>query len=198
MKTPSLTNIIGLGVFAAMAAAGFAEAPAMRDAATHDQIVLTLRKADQTDPMKNMPVAKGEDPSVVNRPKDLISQSDIISFQGIATLVPKRAILQIPKNYAKRIALEPGAQIMGWADFHARNRGWITTVEVSRTQAEGKLPLADAIQKQMTESGNLVVATYLGGPISMLPPKEPDSKDAKKPATAGAKKTEITTDTKKQ
>jgi hypothetical protein len=204
MKTPCLTKLAGLGVFAAMTATGSAEVPAMRDAATHEQIVLTLRKADQADPMKNMPVAKGEDPSMANRPKDLISQSDIISFQGIATLVPKRAILQIPKNYGNRIALEAGAQIMGWADFYARNRGWITTVEVSRTQAEGKLPLPDETQKQMTECGNLVVATYLGGPISVLPLKEPETSGAKNPEASGAKKPATadtqkieTTDTKK-
>lgn len=168
----------------------------MRDPVTHQQLALALRKAGQEDPMKNMPLAKGEDPSVVNRPKDLISQSDIISFLGYATLVPKRAILQIPKNYRDRITMQRGAQILGWADFYAKNRGWISTVEISRVQAEGKLALSDDINKQMTECGNLVVATYLGGPISMLPPKEPDPKDADKPATAGPHKSE-TKDTKK-
>jgi len=70
----------------------------MRDAATHEQLVTSLHEAGRTDPLKQMKPSKGEDPSVVNRPQDLISQSDIISFQGIQTLVPKRAILQIPKT----------------------------------------------------------------------------------------------------
>lgn len=161
----------------------------MRDAATHDQIALTMRKADQADPMKKLPVSKGKDPSVENRPKDLISQSDIISYQGVATLVPKSAILRIPKNYRDRIAMQPGAHIVGWADFYAANRGWITTVEVSRTQAEGNLALPDEAHKQITKSGNLVVATFLGGPISVLPLKKPGntganaSEGAAEPAT---------------
>ena len=55
-------------------------APEMRDAATHEEIVLALRKADQSDPMKNLKPAKGQDPSVVNRPPSLLSSSDIVSF----------------------------------------------------------------------------------------------------------------------
>jgi hypothetical protein len=159
--------------FGALVAALHAEPPVMRDAATHDQLSLALRKADQTDPMKNLPATKGEDPSVANRPKDILSESDIISFRGLATLVPKRAILQIPKNHAELIKMEPGAKIVSWSDFYAANRGWITTVEVSRVQAEGNQPLAEDTLKFMGTCRNLMVATYKGGPISVLPLKEP-------------------------
>ena len=146
--------------------------PVMRDAATHEQLVIALRKAEQNDPMKKLPVTQGEDPSVVNRSKDIIADSDIISFRGVATLVPKRAVLQIPSSCSERMKLEPGAKIIPWAEFYAANRGWITTVEVSRTQAEGNVPLAEESTKMMTTCRNLVVATYQGGPISVLAPKE--------------------------
>ena len=43
----------------------------MRDAATHEQLALAYRKASQENPMRNLQPIKGEDPSVVNRPKDL-------------------------------------------------------------------------------------------------------------------------------
>ena len=90
--------------------------------------------------MKNMPVAKGEDPSVVNRPPRICSASRTSSaFRGIATLVPKRAILQIPKSYAERIETRsPARKIVSWADFYAANRGWITTVEISRDASRGQ------------------------------------------------------------
>jgi hypothetical protein len=186
MKTTTLFH--GITMVLITAAAAETKAPVMREAATHAQLALALRKADQTDPMKNLPAAKGEDPSVVNRPKDLLSQSDIISFQGIATLVPKRAILQIPKSCADRMKLEPNAKIVSWADFFAANRGWISTVEVSRVQAEGNKPLAEESQKFMSTSRNLVVATYQGGPISVLPLKVPDEKSKDAPAqTANSK-----------
>ena len=204
MTTTRLTEWAGVAVLAGMMVSSHAEAPAMRDAPTHDELVPKLRQAQQADPMKHMSKAKGADPAAVYQPKDILSQSDIIAFNGLATLVPKCAILQIPKNYQNRIAMQPGAQIVSWADFYTANRGWITTVEVSRTQAEGSHALSDETRKQITKSGNLVVATFLGGPISVLPLKKPGVKGgdglektgAKVSEDAGAKQP-ATTDTPK-
>jgi hypothetical protein len=145
------------------------QAPQMRDAATHAQLSLAHSKSEQVDPMRKMVPAKGPDPSLINPPKDLIANSDIICFGGLVTLVPKRAILGIPKNLADRLKIQPGSKIRSWADFYAQNRGWITTVEVSRTEAEGNKPLAEEVYKRIGKSTNLVVATYQGGPISVLP-----------------------------
>ncbi|MES2438419.1 MAG: hypothetical protein V4584_05115 [Verrucomicrobiota bacterium] len=151
-------------------------APQMRDAATHEQISQLYRQASAEDPFKTLKTLKaseGPDPSKVNQPEDLISQSDIICFNGMATLVPKKAILQIPKNLADRLKFKPGTKIESWADFYALNRGWITTVEVTRLQAEGNSPIAEKTQKEMVRCGNLIVATLQGGPISVLPQKAP-------------------------
>lgn len=147
-----------------------AEPGVMHDAATHEQIEATMRQAAQADPMKNMAESKLEDPAV-NLPKDLISQSDLISFNGLATLVPKRAILQIPKSFADRIHFVEGSQIVAWSEFLTSNRGWISTLEISRVQAEGNAPLSEETNKQLSQCTNLVVCTYKGGPISMLPLK---------------------------
>ena len=161
-----------------MAVRASAAGPVMRDAATEQQLVLTQRKAAQNDPMKQLAVSTLADPAVLNPPQDLLSQSDIVCFGGIATLVPKHAILQLPEAYAARLKIAPGAQIVGWADFYAANRGWITTVEISCAQAEGKEPIAAHTRTLLTQCHNLAVATYQGGPISLLPPK------AAPPATA--------------
>ena len=184
MKTNTVISRFWLsGVFLGiLTSAGLCEMAAapkmvMRDAATHEQLSRRLGKVELEDPMKNLPVSTLEDP-VKNMPKDLLSQSDIISFGGAATLVPKRAIIQIPKNYADRIKYVNGSQIMGWADFYAVNRGWITTVEISRVQAEGNQPLQEDTSKLLSKSGNLVVAVYKGGPISLLPLKVPVEKSA--------------------
>lgn len=155
----------------------------MRDAATHDELLLARRKAIQVDPMKHLAVATGEDPSKANQPTDILAASDIISFRGLATLVPKRAILQVPKTYAGYLKMEPGSRFVSWLDFYAANRGWVTTVEVSREQAEGNMPVAEETQKFLSKSRNLVVATFKGGPISVLPLKEPAPETAKQPST---------------
>jgi len=144
----------------------------MRDVTTHEQLALQLRKSQQEDPMKLLPAAQGNEPA--GKPaQDLLSQSDILCFDGKATLVPKRAILLIPKSLAARTQFVAGSSLLGWADFYAQNRGWITTVEVTREQAEGHEPLAADVTKRFAEAANLVVATYQGGPISVLPPKAP-------------------------
>jgi len=143
----------------------------MRDAATHGQLTLAYRTATQADPMAALESAKGDDPSVVNQPKDLLSDSDIVCFGGSATLVPKRAILNIPKALESRLKFLPGSKIQSWADFFAMNRGWITTVEVSRVQAEGNKAMDEKTAEHVHKSTNLVVATYMGGPISVLPLK---------------------------
>lgn len=155
--------------------------PVMRDVATHEQLSLALRKAEQTDPAKTFKATEGADPSVTNRPKDILADSDFISFNGNATLVPKRAIMQIPKGYADRIRMAPGAKLQSWSEFFAINRGWITTVEISRVQAEGNEPLPEETHKQLSKSGNLIVAVYKGGPISLLPLKTPEEPKAVKP-----------------
>lgn len=165
-----------------------APAVEMRDAATHEQLSQAYRKADQSDPMRKMKASTGADPSLVNQPKDLISESDILCFGGIATLVPKRAILSIPKNYADRLKFVPGSKIQSWSNFYALNGGWITTIEISRLQAEGNEPLDEKIAERVQKSANLVVATYQGGPISMLPPKEKKEPAVVKDASKNTKK----------
>lgn len=150
---------------------GGAAAPAMRESATHEQLVVKYRQASQAEPVGKAPV-KGKDSSTASPPKSLIGESDIICFNGTVALIPKRAILQMPKNMAERFVYKPGAKLLGWADFYALHRGWITTIEVSRIQAEGNSPLAEETKKKMVKSGNLIIATYQAAPISVLPLKK--------------------------
>lgn len=173
--------ILGLELFAVDLRAQPETNQIMHDSVTHEQLSAALRRSAQQDPMKSLKTETGPDPSVVNRPQDIISQSDVICFGGYATLVPKRAILQIPNNLKDRIHIQPGFKIQSWIDFYAANRGWITAVEVSRVQAEGNKPISQETHKQMVKSGNLIVATYQGGPISVLPLKDPEESNKKKP-----------------
>ncbi len=146
--------------------------PVFREAATHEQLARRVQIAGRIDPMKKLEPATGEDPSKVNQPADLLETSDVISYNGVATLVPKRAILATPKGVKDRVGLQEGVRIVGWLEFLSLNRGWVTTVEVSRVQAEGNKMIDPEISDRISKSNNLVVATYMGGPISVLPLKE--------------------------
>lgn len=169
MKTIILMTLVGLSA----GQIGRAKAAPMRDAATGEELNLIYRKAMQEDPMRKLAPAKATNPTVVHQPRDLLSQSDIICFGGMATLVPKHAILHIPANLADRLKFQEGSKIQSWSAFFLQNGGWITTVEVSRVQAEGKLALTDETAKRIQKSASLIVATYQGGPISVLPLKVP-------------------------
>jgi hypothetical protein len=148
--------------------------PVMRDAATHEQLTEVTRKAaaQKTEPV--FQPKEGKDPSKENRPADLIGRSDILCYNGIATLVPKRAVLHIPKSMAGRIGMQDGAKIVTWPDFIAGNRAWITTSTVSRVQAEGNEPLSEATVKSFAKESRVVIAVYQECPISVLPLKVPE------------------------
>ncbi|MCB1243531.1 MAG: hypothetical protein AB7I98_20175 [Verrucomicrobiales bacterium] len=150
------------------------EQEAIQDAATHEQLAKALSLVQREDPMKLLKPSEGEDPTKVNQPQDIIASSDILCFRGMATLVPKRAILQIPENYQKRLELQAGAQIRTWAEFYTANRAWIRTVEVDRLQAEGNSPLSEETTKMVDNADSIIVATFKGGPISVLPLKVPE------------------------
>lgn len=154
--------------------------PVMRDAATHQELSQRLKIARQNEPLRDFEKFEGEDPAKVNRPPDIIATSDVICFNGNATLVPKNSIIWKPTGFESRFTYSPGAQVMTWGEFLAANRGWISTIEVTRAQAEGREPLSETVKASLAQNPNLVIATYMHGPISILPAKTP-------PATAPAK-----------
>lgn len=170
MKFSSVTLLAALAVVPPVSAQEEIPKPVFRDVATHDALVSTFKEVSSTDPMKQMEKAQGTDPSKENQPQNLIESSDLISFRGVTTLVPKRAILQIPKKFEKRINNHvPGDRIVGWLDFYRMNRAWITTVEISRGQAGGNEALGEELSEQLAKSKNLVVTVLDSGPISSMP-----------------------------
>ncbi|MES2996137.1 MAG: hypothetical protein V4733_04930 [Verrucomicrobiota bacterium] len=149
------------------------EKTVMRDAATHEDLVKKLKSTETVDPMKRMKASSGADPSKKNQPEDILNRVDFICFNGAATLVPKRAIISVPENLKSRLILTSNTPITHWPDFYIRNRGWITTIEVSRAQAEGKEPFPAETTERIAQSTNLVIAMFQGSPISVLPLKTP-------------------------
>lgn len=171
----SLPTRIAAGFFAATLLSHAQADPrtAMRDAATHDQLSANLRRVQSSDPMKQFKPSEGKDPSKENQPTDLLSRSDMLCFNGTATLVPKGSILVTPPLFSDRIGMRSGAKIVTWLEFLSLNRGWITTHEISLAQAEGKEPLSEAATEVLRKSTSVVVATLQGGPISKLAPQAP-------------------------
>lgn len=144
------------------------ERKVMRDAATHDQLSAALKQEQANDPLRHLRQVEGKDPSKENQPQDLLSRSDILCFNGLATLVPKQSILAVPSQFADRIGMKEGAKLVSWNEFFTVNRGWLITLEITLNQAKGQVPLGDAVNDRLTKSSNIVVSTLQGGPISLL------------------------------
>lgn len=191
MITPLLNArllLIGVGALSlpsiATAQSMLVNRPPMREAPTNEQLILQMRKAEEE--KARMPVSRAlpsQDPSTLERPENLLSRAQILCSGGALTLVPKRAVLQYPEKYADRLKPVAGAKVLSFPDFYAANRNWITTFEVSRAQAEGREPLAKDAKASMVKSGSLVIATYRGNPISVLPLEQPEPASAETQAT---------------
>jgi hypothetical protein len=153
-------------------------------APTHEQLLERQRLAkdsaarsaaeSQATPAGTQPAS---DPSKANKPQSLLAGSDYLSYGGMTTLVPKKAIIHIPQNLASRVGPAQKAELKSWREFYAANRGWITTMEVTRAQAQGKEPFTEEMTKSIANSSSIVVATFSGNLITVYPapPKEAEA-----------------------
>lgn len=101
----------------------------------------------------------------------LISRSTIISSGRYWTIVPKGAVLHVPKLYHNRVDSKRKGRLIPWRQFFAMNRSWITAQEVTMEVATGSEALSDKAKVSHHKVGRLVVAVLKGGPISVLKPK---------------------------
>lgn len=164
MRSPFLTAILVLS------ACQFATAESkMRDVTTHEALSQQLRAQQQADPILTLKPAEGDDPTKTNPTPDLIASSQFLCYNGLATLVPKGAVLCVPEKLKTRMSFTQGARIVTWAEFYSVNQAWISTVAISLDQATGKLPLSDEMIKKVENDTHVIISTCQNGPISVVP-----------------------------
>jgi len=127
---------------------------------------------------RNSPLSKMEQPQAgeakVLRPESqsLIKDSMILHDGTYWTLVPKGAVIHIPKIMEERVSAKPVGKLITWEEFLTQNRGWISTCEVSFEQASGKTPLDPKKVEFWKKQDKIMVAVHSGGPISVKPGSE--------------------------
>ena len=154
--------------------------PKFRDAATNEDLINQAKQSANYKPLakpnpRKVEEGKSQDPTKENPIPDLIATSDFLSARGLSTLIPKRALLHVPKKYQGNIQFVKGSRLVIWPTFYRSNRGWIKTMEVTRAQAQGKENFTEEVIENLAKSSVVVVATYKGGPISVLPYKDPEA-----------------------
>lgn len=140
----------------------------MQDMPTEESLSLKLKEVKQRSTGTAYAPPDASVAAETAASQSLLKTSEILCYSNAMTLVPRHAVIQTPKNLAARLRQSPEARLVTWSEFLPANRSWITTIEVSPEQAEGKVPLSAETNEAMTKSGKLVVATFNGNPISVL------------------------------
>jgi len=151
-----------------------AKATASQDSVTDAQLKERAMQAIPDDFLSQFAPSEdsAEDPSKAQAERNIVTESDILCFKGVATLVPKSAVIHVPDALKERMEMVPGSKIVTWTQFIQQNRGWITSLEVKLTEATGETPFSEERAEWIAENGKIIVATLQGGPVSVLPPKE--------------------------
>lgn len=184
MKSHSIVFLAAVSlVMASQGQTTVSSRPPMREAPTNEELIVKLRQSEQQMAAAAVarPASSPIDPRANQPLPDLFNSSEILCYNGAFTLVPKRAVLEFPQNLRDRLKVQQGAKVQSWSDFYIANRNWITTVEVSKSQASGAKPLAEETSAHIAKCGKLVVATFQGHPISVHPVPVPET-PAKSPA----------------
>jgi len=192
LSTLALIGLLTMTLSAETTAPRFEKSTKMRDAVRHEDLAQKLKMSAHNDPIRNLGPAMGkvdEDPAKRVTDRDLVKESTVLNYRGFLTLVPKRAVIHTPANYENRFKPSDDVQVQSWADFFKGNRGWIRTLEVSREQAMGLAPMDEAIMTALQESTQVVVATFKGGPISVMPYVAPEPEETEKTEGTGEAKT---------
>jgi hypothetical protein len=155
-----------------------------RDVATSAKLQAAFRQVRLADPASKFEPATGDDPSITGAPKDIVKESDILSYNGVATLLPKGSVIFVPEILKSRVGWQENAQLVTWSQFFQNNRGWISTMEIDFEQAKGVAPIEEEKATWLGTSTKLVVATFKKGPITMLPPKAPETESTAETARA--------------
>lgn len=153
--------------------------PPMTEPVSAEELSNRLRHARQNDPIRKLvpPANPGADPSKGTHGRDLIAESTVLNHAGVMTLVPKRAVLHLPEALKSRVGIRDGSELLPWARFLELNRSWIHAESVSRERALGKTPFSSEETQALRSSGKVIIATFEGGPISVLPTAFPVESD---------------------
>lgn len=160
------TGVAGIG--SALAAGGAGGAflpknlkPPTADVTTDAQLNAKRAAAGaKIEPVPGKAAAKGY---------DLIELSSFIADGEKFTLVPINSVIFVPEARAANIIAAPGKDFINWQSFLLSRRAWVTTFEVTLAQARGEVAITPEQIEKFKKGTSIIVATYRGGPISVLP-----------------------------
>ena len=104
--------------------------------------------------------------------KEFRSRHFYLVSQGLCTRIPKESILHLPGKYRASVGQRPEGRQVNWIEFLSANRSWLKHQNVTWAQVLGTAPLARTTLDSLAIEGRLVIATYQGGPVTVVSPSE--------------------------
>ncbi len=143
------------------------QAQQARDVVSEDEL---KKQAGAAPSLKTQLTAKAK-PLTTKAPaiqSSLWARSIILGDGEKYTLIPVGAILHLPEALRSRVLSKPQGDFTFWPNFLKRNEAWLGAKEVSLTMSRGNAQEAGALLKSISRDPRLLVATYKGGPITIL------------------------------
>lgn len=101
---------------------------------------------------------------------DLNRTSGFLSDRGVYTLVPKSAVVHVPKGMEVKLQRVEGSRYVSFEQFMRRNCVWVQRMPISVSQATGQVSVDSVRIERMKKLGKVVIAVHKGSPISFHQP----------------------------
>lgn len=99
--------------------------------------------------------------------QSLITQSEILHDGEHWTLVPRGAVLYVPKARMANVGVRPVGTLLPWIQFLVKNPGWLSIHETTFDQASGDEPLPPEKTELWKKQERVIIAVHQGEPISV-------------------------------
>jgi hypothetical protein len=143
------------------------QAQQARDVVSEDAL---KQQVGTVPPLKTQLTAKAK-PLTTKPPaiqSSLWARSIILGDGEKYTLIPVGAILHLPEALRSHVLSKPQGDFTFWPNFLKRNQAWLGAKEVTLTLSRGNAQEANALLKSVSRDPRVLVATYKGGPITIL------------------------------
>lgn len=101
---------------------------------------------------------------------DIYQISDVLNDRGVYTMVPKSAVIHVPRGMERKLQRQSKSKYVSFEKFIRTNCVWIQKMPVNVSQATGQAPIDPIRLENMRKLGKVVIAVHKGEPISVKLP----------------------------
>jgi len=97
----------------------------------------------------------------------LAELSTFIRGEGTYAIIPRNAVIHLPKRHADRVLAAPEGRLQPWSEFLNANRAWIQVHEITLEEARGLKEFDEKTLEAFGKRDAAIVATLGGHPVSV-------------------------------